>query len=153
MHDSVARQSRDFSMLLSTTEPISGAGESPNFFPLVLYQTAIGGGSGTLSYRLDVDPGVEYLLWLHFAELDSTVTAGVRVFDVFVNNQNYTRLDIFSKVGYLKAFTWHSRVGQIRGNQILVDLKSVVGVPILCGLESFAIVAAGVTTYPKQGIL
>ena len=69
--------------VITTKNAIAGTEKSPNYFPMKLYQTAVTvSGDGVLEYELEVDAKLDYLLWFHFAEIDSTVKkAGQRVFD------------------------------------------------------------------------
>ena len=67
-----------------------------------LYQTALTAvnGGGAIEYELPIDATRDYLVWFHFAEIDVSVSrAGERVFDVFINDENVSRLDIYKLVG------------------------------------------------------
>ncbi|KAL2341865.1 hypothetical protein Fmac_009805 [Flemingia macrophylla] len=67
---------------------IKQASHQPNFYPETLYRSALVSTSSQpdLTYTLDVDPNKNYSVWLHFAEIDSAVTAeGQRVFDIMIN--------------------------------------------------------------------
>ncbi|KAL8518303.1 hypothetical protein ACS0TY_009605 [Phlomoides rotata] len=117
---------------ISATKPVDKVEISPNYFPGKLYHTATmaeGNGGGVLEYELPVDAKLDYLLWFHFAEIDVSVTKpGQRVFDVVVNGEKVKRVDIFN------------------------ELDSVVGAPIICGLENYAIVPVDLKTFPDQVI-
>ncbi|KAL0396826.1 UNVERIFIED_CONTAM: Receptor-like protein 4 [Sesamum calycinum] len=102
---------------ISAVKPIANVEISPNYFPEKLYQTAItalGNGGGILEYELPVDAKLDYLLWFHFAEID--------------------------EVGGFAAFDWSYVVKNLSSTTLNVRLESVVGAPIICGLENYAIV-------------
>lgn len=142
---------------ISAIKPIANVELSPNYFPEKLYQTAItaqGNGGGILEYELPVDAKLDYLLWFHFAEIDVSVTKkGQRVFDVFVNEENVSRVDVFDKVGGFAAYDFSYVVKNLSDTAMTVRLESVVGAPIICGLENYAIVPVDLKTVPDQGKL
>ncbi|KAK9276328.1 hypothetical protein L1049_005860 [Liquidambar formosana] len=136
---------------LSTPKSISNTGQPPNYFPMKLYQQAVTlTRNGPLEYELPVDAKLDYLVWLHFAEIDSSVRAGQRVFDVFVNDMNVTRVDIYKQVGGFAAYTWHYTVKNLSSSVLSVKLMPVVGKPIISGLENYALVPADLSTVPEQ---
>ncbi|XP_022155199.1 receptor-like protein kinase At3g21340 [Momordica charantia] len=138
--------------VLSTTNSVSGAEQQPNYFPVKLYQKAVTiGGNGVLEYELPVDAKLDYLVWLHFAEIDSSVKkAGQRMFDVFINGNNATRVDIFAKVGSFAAYSWSYTVKNLSSLSLTVKLVGVVGSPLLSGLENYALVPRDLSTVPDQ---
>lgn len=72
----------------STESVIKKASNAPNYYPEALYKTALVSTDTQpdLAYTMDVDPNRNYSIWLHFAEIDSSVTAaGKRVFDILIN--------------------------------------------------------------------
>lgn len=140
--------------VLSTANSVSGTDQQPNYFPMKLYQKAVTiGGNGVLEYKLPVDAKLDYLVWLHFAEIDSSVKkAGQRVFDVFINGNNATRLDIFAKVGSFAAHSWSYTVKNLSSLTLTVKLVGVVGSPLLSGLENYALVPRDLSTAPEQGM-
>ncbi|KAK6134038.1 hypothetical protein DH2020_032217 [Rehmannia glutinosa] len=139
---------------ISAEKPIANVEISPNYFPKKLYQTAVmaeGNGGGVLEYELTVDAKLDYLLWFHFAEIDVNVTmAGQRVFDVMVNGENVNRIDVYNKVGGFAAYDWSYVVKNLSSTTLNVRLESVVGSPIICGLENYAIVPVDLKTIPDQ---
>ncbi|KAI5436562.1 receptor-like protein 4 [Lathyrus oleraceus] len=144
---------------VSTRSSILGADQKPNYFPTKLYQTAATTaetaeeGGGVLEYELNVDAKLDYLVWLHFAEIEDRVRkAGERVFDVFVNGDNLTRLDIYKQAGGLAAFTWHHTVKNLSSSSLSVKLVGVVGAPLICGIENYALVPGDPSTVPQQVI-
>ena len=118
-----------------------------------LYQTAVTiGGGAALEYKLPVDAKLDYLLWLHFVEMDSSVKkAEQRVFDVLVNGKNVNRIDIYKEVGSFSAYTWHYTVKNLSSTTLTVRLEPKIGAPVLCGLENYALVPVDLSTAPEQG--
>ncbi|XAR65392.1 Non-specific serine/threonine protein kinase [Bertholletia excelsa] len=139
---------------LSSIKNVAKTDESPNYFPMKLYQTALTAvEEGALEYELPVDAKLDYLVWFHFAEIDTNVTKpGQRVFDVMINENNVTRVDIFKEVGGFTAYSWHYTVKNLSTTVLTVQLIPVVGSPLICGLENYAIVPADLSTVPQQVI-
>ncbi|KAL1551229.1 receptor-like protein 4 [Salvia divinorum] len=139
---------------ISATKPIANVELSPNYFPEKLYQTAViaqGDGGGVLEYEMPVDAKLDYLLWFHFAEIDGSVTkAGQRVFDVIVNEENVSRVDVFDKAGAFTAYDFSYVAKNLSTTILTVRLESVIGSPIICGLENYAIVPVDLKTAPDQ---
>ncbi|KAG8366568.1 hypothetical protein BUALT_Bualt17G0093500 [Buddleja alternifolia] len=139
---------------ISSVKDVANVEMIPNYFPRKLYQTAItavGNGGGVLEYELEVDAKLDYLIWFHFAEIDVSVTrAGERVFDVLVNGENVRRVDVYKEVGGFVAYDWSYVVKNLSSTTLNVRLESVVGAPIICGLENYAIVPVDLKTVPGQ---
>ncbi|KAL6505710.1 hypothetical protein OROHE_023089 [Orobanche hederae] len=142
---------------ISAIKNIVNVERSPNYFPEKLYQTAItalrnnGGGGGVLEYELPVDAKLDYLLCFHFVEIDVSVRkAGQRVFDVLVNGENVSRVDVFKEVGGFAAYDWSYVVKNLSSTALSVRLEPVVGAPVICGLENYAIVPVDLRTAPDQ---
>ncbi|PRQ40419.1 putative transferase [Rosa chinensis] len=137
---------------ITTTNSISHTGDGPNYFPMKLYQSAtVADGKGILKYNLDVDAKLDYLLWFHFAEIDSKMNkVGDRVFDILINDDNVTRIDVYKEVGSFRAYTWHYIVKNLSTSHLIVKLEAVAGVPLISGLENYAMVPADVATIPEQ---
>ncbi|KAL8052816.1 hypothetical protein ABFX02_05G029400 [Erythranthe guttata] len=94
---------------------------------------------------------MDYLLVFHFAEIDVSVTkAGQRVFDVIVNGDNASRVDVYKEVGGFYAYDWSYVVKNLSSTTLSVRLESVVGAPVICGLENYAIVPVDLKTVPEQ---
>ncbi|KAJ8774641.1 hypothetical protein K2173_017087 [Erythroxylum novogranatense] len=135
---------------VSTRETISGTNQPPNYFPMKLYQTAVT-GNGVLGFELPVDAKLDYLLWFHFAEIDSSVTkTGQRVFDVWVNEKNVSRVDIYSQVGSFAAYSFHYTAHNLSNTVLNVKLLPVVGAPLISGIENYALVPNDISTAPEQ---
>ncbi|KAL8531633.1 hypothetical protein ACS0TY_008288 [Phlomoides rotata] len=136
---------------ISAIKGIINAEKSPNYFPKKLYETAITAGGAPLEYELPVDAKLDYLLWFHFAEIDVSVTkAGQRVFDVVVNGENVRRVDVYKEVGGFSAFDFSHVVKNLSSTTLSVRLEPVVGHPVICGVENYAIVPVDLTTAPDQ---
>ncbi|CAJ1932268.1 unnamed protein product [Sphenostylis stenocarpa] len=155
--DSEFRTGRSKILAVSTRNSISGAEQKPNYFPAKLYQTAVmtattaEEGGGVLEYELSVDAKLDYLVWLHFAEIEGRVRrVGGRVFDVYINDENLTRVDIYKQVGGFAAFTWHHTVKNLSSRVLSVKLVGVVGAPLICGIENYALVPSDPSTVPEQ---
>ncbi|KAI3719981.1 hypothetical protein L6452_20888 [Arctium lappa] len=131
---------------------VINTGTSPNYFPAKLYESAVTlTGKGNIEYELPVDAKQDYLVWLHFAEIDVSVNVkGKRVFDVIINDENVTRIDIFKEVGGFAAYSYHHVAKNLSDTKLIVKLVAVVGAPLICGLENYAIVPADIMTVPEQ---
>ncbi|GLT73092.1 hypothetical protein SLA2020_449740 [Shorea laevis] len=137
---------------ITTEEKIFGTDEAPNYFPMKLYQSAVT-ISGDLEYELSVDAKLDYLLWFHFAEIDLTVKkAGQRVFDLVVNDVNVSRVDIYKEAGGFATYSFTYTVKNLSSTVLSVRLVAVVGMPLLSGLENYAIVPADMSTVPEQAV-
>ncbi|KAJ6899366.1 receptor-like protein 4 [Populus alba x Populus x berolinensis] len=135
---------------LSTRETITGTNQPPNFFPTKLYQTAVT-GNGILEYELSVDAKLDYLLWFHFAEIDSSVKQKAeRVFDVVVNEKNVKRVDVFEEVGSFAAYSLSYTVHNLSSNVLTVKFVPVLGAPIVSGIENYALIPNDLSTAPEQ---
>ncbi|KAB2624335.1 leucine-rich repeat receptor-like serine/threonine-protein kinase [Pyrus ussuriensis x Pyrus communis] len=136
---------------VSTRNTIANTDQSPNYFPMKLYQSATVVDGKALEYELPVDAKLDYLLWFHFAEIDSSVKkAGQRVFDILINGKNVNRIDIFKEVGSFAAYSWHYTVKNLSSSVLNVKLQSVAGATLISGLENYALVPADVATVPEQ---
>ncbi|XWS64350.1 hypothetical protein CRYUN_Cryun06bG0178800 [Craigia yunnanensis] len=138
--------------VITTKEKITGTEQAPNYFPMKLYQSAVTNGGG-LQYELAVDAKLDYLVWFHFVEIDSTVKkAGERVFDLLVNEKNVSRVDIYKEVGSFAAYSLNYTEKNLSSSVLNVKLLPVVGSPLISGLENYAMVPADLSTVPEQVI-
>uniref|UniRef100_A0A0A9F757 Malectin-like domain-containing protein n=1 Tax=Arundo donax TaxID=35708 RepID=A0A0A9F757_ARUDO len=133
---------------------IFGSNQPPNYFPTKLYESAVttgGDAANEIEYLMPVDTRLSYMVWLHFAEIDAGIgSAGQRVFDVMLDGKNVTRIDIFKQVGGFTAFKWTYIVENLTSSTMSVRLVPVVGRPILCGLENYAMVPLEMRTMASQ---
>lgn len=133
---------------------VLGSAHAPNYFPPQLYLTAVttDQAAAVLEYQLQVDTRLDYMVWFHFAEIDSSVNAaGKRVFDIIINGRNVSRIDIFKAVGGFAAFDWHYVVKNLTTSPLSLKLAPVVGKPIISGLENYAMVPVDLASLPSQG--
>ncbi|XP_022726658.1 uncharacterized protein LOC111282711, partial [Durio zibethinus] len=129
--------------VITSKEKITINKQTPNYFPMKLYQLAVTTDSG-LEYELAVDAKLDYLVCFHFAEIDSTVKkAGERVFDELVSEKNVSKVDTYKEVVAEK---------NLSSSVLNVKLLPVVGAPLI-GLENYAMVSADLSTVPEQGDL
>ncbi|KAI3796201.1 hypothetical protein L1987_38867 [Smallanthus sonchifolius] len=146
--------SRKFVGIKSVTavRKVINAGTSPNYFPAKLFDSAVTlTGTGDLEYELAVDAKLDYVVWLHFAEIDVSVNRkGKRVFDVVINDENVTQINIFKEVGGFAAYSYRYVARNLSSTLLTVKLVRVFGSPLICGLENYAIVPADVMTVPQQ---
>ncbi|XP_077253215.1 di-glucose binding protein with Leucine-rich repeat domain-containing protein [Tasmannia lanceolata] len=140
--------------VLSTTDHIFGTNQAPNYFPTHLYQYAITVPvNANLEYELPVDAGMDYMVWFHFAEIDSSITgAGQRIFDIYINQKKVNTIDIFKEVGSFAAFKWHYSVNNLNSTPLSVKLVPVVGAPLISGLENYGMVPLDLSTVPNEVI-
>ncbi|KAI7738819.1 hypothetical protein M8C21_006266 [Ambrosia artemisiifolia] len=139
---------------VTAVKKVGNSGIGPNYYPGKLFESAVTlTGTGDLEYELPVDAKLDYFVWLHFAEIDVSVDRkGKRVFDVVINGGNVTRIDIFKEVGGFAAYSYRYIARNLSGSPLSVKLVHVVGSPLICGLENYAIVPADVMTVPEQAI-
>lgn len=63
--------------------------------PIQVLQTALTHPESLQFFHNNLDPGFfEYDLYLHFLELNDSVQAGQRVFDIYINNEKMQEIDI-----------------------------------------------------------
>ncbi|KAI3439974.1 Malectin_like domain-containing protein [Psidium guajava] len=131
----------------STEESIKQASLPPNYYPEGLYQTAIIGTDRQpeIEYTMDVDPNRNYSVWLHFAEIDTSVTGGgQRVFDVLVNGDTLFRgVDIIKMSGDRYAALVLNTTVAVSGRTLTITLQPKQGnIAIINAIEVFEIVIA-----------
>ncbi|XP_002991178.2 receptor-like protein 4 [Selaginella moellendorffii] len=137
------------SFYLRTDDPIKNAEVAPNYFPQRLYQSAHTLTSpGSIEFMFTVDTSLDYMLWFHFAEIDTAVTAsGQRVFDVFINSEAaFSEVDVYKEAGSFAAYDLFHVLKNLTGSALNVTLSPRVGTPILNGLENYAILPMDLST-------
>ncbi|KAF2303296.1 hypothetical protein GH714_016448 [Hevea brasiliensis] len=134
---------------ISTETSIKKASNAPNFYPEALYQTALVSTDSQLdlAYTMDVDPHKNYSIWLHFAEIDVSVTdVGQRIFDILINGDViFDEVDITKMSGIvirllnLSTNNIHgaipSSLGTITSLEVLVDCINTLPYHILHGRD------------------
>ncbi|CAA7030776.1 unnamed protein product [Microthlaspi erraticum] len=85
-----------------TENSIANVSASPNFFPEQIYQSALVSTDEEpdMTFIISVKALKTYWLWFHFAEINSSITEGKRVFDIIVNDKVVCQdVDIFRMGG------------------------------------------------------
>ncbi|CAM8903266.1 unnamed protein product [Rhodiola kirilowii] len=125
---------------------IKNAYAAPNFYPAALYQTAIVGTDikPDLEYSLEVDPNKNYSVWLHFAEIDKSITGiGQRVFDILINGDTlFQDVDIVSKTGGLYTALVLNTTAYVSGRALIITIQPTKGHAIINAIEVFEIITA-----------
>lgn len=141
----------------STEESIKHASLAPNYYPQGLYQTAIVGTAKQpdLEHILDVDPNKNYSIWLHFAEIDSSVReTGQRVFDILINGDTFFQdVDIIKLSGDRYAALVLNTTVAVNGRTLTITLQPKEGnIAIINAIEVFEIITAESGTSRDEGI-
>ncbi|CAH2034153.1 unnamed protein product, partial [Thlaspi arvense] len=141
----------------STGKRISQASVSPNFYPQALYQSALFSTDEQpdLTYSMDVEPNRKYSVWLHFAEIDASVTVeGKRVFDVVINGDTlFENVDIIKMSGnHYRALVLNTTV-TVSGRTLTIVLQPKGDAHALINaIEVFEIITAEFKTLRDEGI-
>ncbi|ESR62625.1 hypothetical protein CICLE_v10014609mg [Citrus x clementina] len=139
----------------STESSIKQASKAPNFYPEALYQTTLVSTDSQpdLQYTMDVDPNRNYSIWLHFAEIDNTITGvGQRVFDILINgNIAFEGVDVVKMSGdHYTALVLNTTVA-VNGRTLTVTLHPKGGShAIINAIEVFEIIAVESKTLPEE---
>lgn len=141
--------------IISTKKSIKQTSQSPNFYPEALYQTALVSTDSQpdLSYTMEVEPTRNYLLWLHFAEIDSSVTkAGQRVFDILINGDTVIPdFDIVSMAGDVNSAYVLNTTVSVSGRSLTITLKPKKGkYAIISAIELLEMILAESKTLPAE---
>ncbi|KAM7263289.1 hypothetical protein ACFE04_000972 [Oxalis oulophora] len=130
----------------STESSIKEASKSPNFYPEALYQTALVSTDSDpdLAYTMDVDPNRNYSIWLHFAEIDASITAvGQRVFEVVINGDvKFQDVDIIKMSGARYTALVLNTTVIVNGRTLTITLQPKVGNAIITAIEIFEVIDA-----------
>ncbi|KAI6705180.1 hypothetical protein NL676_008142 [Syzygium grande] len=131
---------------ISTESSITQASIAPNFYPEALYQSALVGTDKQpeLEYIMDVDPNRNYSVWLHFAEIDSSITgAGQRVFDILINGDSRIEdVDIIKMSGDRHVALVLNTTVAVNGRTLTVTVHPKKGKAIINAVEVFEIITA-----------
>lgn len=141
--------------VISTKNSIKQTSPSPNFYPEALYQTALisTDSQPDLSYTMEVEPTRNYSLWLHFAEIDPSVTeAGQRVFDVLINGDiTFRDVDIVSMAGGVNSALVLNTTVAVSGRSLTITLHPTKGNhAIINAIELLELVFAESKTLPAE---
>ncbi|GMI93442.1 receptor like protein 4 [Hibiscus trionum] len=139
----------------STENAIKKASDAPNFYPDALYQSAIVSTDSQpdLSYTIDVDPNKNYSIWLHFAEIDSSIRgAGQRVFDVLINgNTLFENIDVVERTGDRYTALVLNTTVVVSGRTLTITFRPKSGNhAIINAIEVFQIISAESKTSPEE---
>jgi len=141
----------------STESSIKQASVSPNFYPGALYQSALTSTNTQpdLTFTLDVEPNRNYSIWLHFAEIVSSVTdVGQRIFKIFINgNVEFDDVDIIKMSGGRYTALVLNKTVVINGRTLTITLHPKEGnLAIINAIEVFEVIAAESKTSLEEGI-
>ncbi|KAL2484062.1 receptor like protein 4 [Forsythia ovata] len=140
---------------ISTTNSIKQASKSPNFYPEALYQTALVSSDSQLdlAYTAEVEPNRNYSIWLHFAEIDPSVTAaGQRVFDISINGDIAFRdVDIVGMAGGINSALVLNTTVPLSGRTLTITMHPTKGThAIINAIEIFELVTAASKTLQDE---
>ncbi|KAJ4830562.1 Receptor-like protein 4 [Turnera subulata] len=139
----------------STESGIKHPTNAPNFYPEALYETAIVSTDvqPDLEYQMDVDPNRNYSIWLHFAEIDATVTGvGQRVFDILINGDVlFPEVDIIKLSGGRYTALVLNTTVMVNGRTLMITLHPKEGHhAIINAIEIFEVVVAESKTLVQE---
>ncbi|KAL3693185.1 hypothetical protein R1sor_006836 [Riccia sorocarpa] len=131
---------------IDTKEPIRLANIRPQFYPEAIYQGAvITNYGGSVSYAFPIETSQNYSIWLHFAEIDPTVTAaGQRVFDVLYNDEVlFANVDIYDIAGGSNTAVVLNKTLLVDGKTLILKFQPKAGVNygiLVCAIEVYQVV-------------
>ncbi|EOY28184.1 hypothetical protein QUC31_012898 [Theobroma cacao] len=139
----------------STESGIKQASDAPNFYPEALYQSAIVSTDSQpdLAYTIDVEPNKNYSIWLHFAEIDASISgAGKRIFDVLINGGTvFENIDVVDMSGDRYTALVLNTTVALSGRTLTITLRPKTGNhAILNAVEVFQVIAAESKTSPEE---
>lgn len=128
----------------------------PNFYPETLYRSALVSTKNQpdLTYTMDVDPNRNYSIWLHFAEIDNSVTGvGQRVFDIVINGDvAFKDVDVVKLSGdRFTALVLNTTV-TVNGRILTITLSPKEGsLAIINAIEIFEVIMVESKTLLQEG--
>ena len=135
---------------------IKQASLPPNFYPAALYQSAVVSTESQpdLTYTLEVDPNRNYSIWLHFAEIENSVTdAGQRVFDIIINGDvAFSDVDIVKLSGDRYTALVLNKTVTVDGRTLTITLSPKEGGAIINAIEIFEVIMAESKTLSEEGM-
>lgn len=136
---------------ISVESNIHKVSVAPNFYPQALYQSALVSTDiqPELTYTLDVEPNSNYSVWLHFAEIDPSISkAGQRVFDVLINGDlAFKAVDVVSMSGGVDTALVLNTTVAVDGRTLTISLHPINGShAIINAIEVFQLIAAEAQT-------
>ncbi|XP_024362217.1 receptor-like protein 4 isoform X2 [Physcomitrium patens] len=115
---------------LHTKYNISKFNNPPNIYPEAIYQSATTTGpENKLSYTIPVLPNQNYSIWLHFAEIEDSVTApNERVFNVMANGLPlFQVVDIVKMAGGVRTALVLNKTVLVEGKTLTISLEPLAG--------------------------
>ncbi|KAI9121055.1 hypothetical protein K1719_008088 [Acacia pycnantha] len=139
----------------SVEDRVKQASLPPNFYPETLYRSALVSTDSQpeLTYTMDVDPSRNYSIWLHFAEIDNSVTrAGQRVFDIMINGDTaFEDIDIIELSGNRFTALVLNTTVTVNGRTLTITLKPKEGsLAIISAIEIFEIIMVESKTLSEE---
>ncbi|KAM7525076.1 hypothetical protein LguiA_014978 [Lonicera macranthoides] len=140
---------------ISTKTNIKLTNNAPNFYPEALYQTALVSTDDQpdLAYTMDVEPNRNYSIWLHFAEIDTSVTgAGQRIVDILINGDIvFPDVDIVNMTGSTNSALVLNQTVTVNGRSLTITMHPTKGShAIISAIEIFEVVMAESKTLPDE---
>lgn len=141
---------------ISTKTNIKLTSNAPNFYPEALYQTALVSTDDQpdLAYTMDVEPNRNYSIWLHFAEIDTSVTgAGQRIVDILINGDIvFLDVDIVNMTGSTYSALVLNKTITVNGRSLTITMHPKKGThAIISAIEIFEVVMAESKTLLDEG--
>lgn len=135
---------------------IRQASHPPNFYPEALYRSALVSTNSQpdLTYTLEVDPNRNFSIWLHFAEIDNSVTAvGQRVFDIMINGDlAFEDVDIVKLSGDIYTALVLNTTVTVNGRTLTITLSPKRdNLAIINAIEIFEVITAESKTLSDEG--
>jgi hypothetical protein len=139
--------------VLRTNASIAGFGNPPNIYPEAIYQSATTTGPlNSLSYTVPVQPNQTYSLWLHFAEIQPGVAAGMRVFDVMVNDQLlFPGVDVVGTAGAPFTALILNKTVTADSGTLTLSFYPRIGSVAVNAFEMFQIIPREYATFDETG--
>ncbi|KAL9234042.1 hypothetical protein vseg_008960 [Gypsophila vaccaria] len=136
---------------ISVESAIKKVSTAPNFYPQGLYQSALVSTDvdPEMSYTIDVDPNGNYSVWLHFSELDPSITkAGERVFNILLNGDvAFKAVDVVKMSGDVKTALVLNTTVAVDGRTLTISLQPINStLAIINAIEVLQIIAAEAKT-------
>ncbi|GAB2231385.1 hypothetical protein Droror1_Dr00010391 [Drosera rotundifolia] len=140
---------------ISTESAISKTSVAPNFYAQGLYQSALVSTDvqPDLTYTMDVEPNSNYSIWLHFAEIDPSVTkAGQRVFDISINGDIVFRtIDVIGMSGDSNTALVLNTTVAVNGRILGISLHPTSGShAIVNAIEVFQVIVSEASTQASE---